>query len=319
MESRRSSGPFATRIRRAAPPAAAPPAPRDNDLPIGGAQQPGLGVGRRFSSGGRRAVNEVGRGDCDSRLKKGAPPCARVTARNPAPTVRRKSCQHTRALDDPDLVDAAREPSSTARAPGLAMGLRASATRAVGDARLAERTISDLKGRCCSLEGARRRARDPADGVLLARDSPLATRRFDGQPPVAPRLAGHRMSRSSPQLAFPCWSPGKRSEHRRRQPGRSDADAGSCSPTPPRELSDEARNRLECCASNRLPPHRGLPSRQRRAHRSVRQSHGLRGCDAGAPRAPKWAPAHGVLFGRETAPDEAEQLRATAGDPGSEP
>ena len=95
-----------------------------------------------------------------------------------APTVREIMSAHLELLDDPDLVDAAREAIASGKSAGFAwrQSLRASARQlsASGDARVAERVddLLDLERQVLlALEGTRApKPEIPAGGILLARD-----------------------------------------------------------------------------------------------------------------------------------------------------
>ena len=166
----------------AAPVAAAPGG--DTSQLRGVIASPGLGVGTAFYlQAADLPVIEAGRGvqqeTADFERARDAVR-ARLSrlATTAAPTVREIMSAHLELLDDPDLVDAARDSIASGKSAGFGWreSLRASARNlsATGDARLAER-IDDLRDLdrqvLLALDGAQAPSLViPPDGILLARD-----------------------------------------------------------------------------------------------------------------------------------------------------
>jgi len=178
-------------LEHVAPPAAeAAPAPvaavpgGDTSQLRGVIASPGLGVGTAFYlQAADLPVFETGRGvqleTADFERARDAVR-ARLSqlATTAAPTVREIMSAHLELLDDPDLVDAARDSIAGGKSAGFGWreSLRACARNltATGDARLAER-IDDLRDLdrqvLLALDGAQAPSLViPHDGILLARD-----------------------------------------------------------------------------------------------------------------------------------------------------
>src|SRR5690349_589891 len=191
-----------------APALAAPAANDDPTLFTGVVANPGLAIGPVFYlQAAEVQVNEMGRGMTGERL---AFDRARDTVRarltrlstSGSPTVREIMSAHLELLDDPDLVDAAREAISNGKSAGFAWrsSLRASAKSlsAVGDARIAERVddLLDLERQVLlALEGTRaQKVEIPDGGILVARDlTPSQLVDID-----ATRLAGIALAAGGP-------------------------------------------------------------------------------------------------------------------------
>lgn len=145
---------------------------------------PGLSVGPAFYlQAADLKVSEAGRGVPEETLAFDRARDAVRTrisrlATTGAPTVREIMAAHLELMDDPDLVDAAREAIATGKSAGFAWrsSLRASASqlKATGDARLAERVddLLDLERQVLlALEGTQApKLEIPSGGILLARD-----------------------------------------------------------------------------------------------------------------------------------------------------
>jgi phosphocarrier protein FPr/phosphocarrier protein len=323
----------------AAPPAA--PALTTNDDPSrlrGVVANPGLAVGPAFFlQAAEVQVNEMGRGMTGERL---AFDRARDTVRarlsrlatTAAPTVREIMSAHLELLDDPDLVDAAYEAIIKGKSAGFAWrsSLRASARTlsSIGDARLAERVddLMDLERQVLlALEGTRApKLEIPPGGILVARDlTPSELVDFD-----ASKLAGIALSAGGPTshvaiLAATLGIPMMVAM------GQSilkigaghvvilDADAGELRPDPGAQELDEAGKRLE---RNRTKRSQQVTAAQELCHlgsgERIEVFANLTGNEADATHAvTQGAEGCGLLrteflfLERETAPDEAEQLR----------
>ncbi|HEU5138035.1 MAG TPA: phosphoenolpyruvate--protein phosphotransferase [Steroidobacteraceae bacterium] len=165
-------------------PVSSPPVITDSANLRGVVANPGLSVGPAFFL---QAIDppviEVGRGMTGETL---AFDRARNTVRarlarlatNAAPTVREIMSAHLELLDDPDLVDAAREGIANGKSASFAWrsSLRASAKKlsATGDPRLAERVddLLDLERQVLlAISGSQApKFEIPSGGILLARD-----------------------------------------------------------------------------------------------------------------------------------------------------
>jgi phosphocarrier protein FPr/phosphocarrier protein len=299
---------------------------------------PGLAIGPVFFlQTAEVQVNEVGRGMTGERL---AFDRARDTVRarisrlatTGAPTVREIMAAHLELLDDPDLVDPAREAIKNGKSAGFAWrsSLRASARAlsATGDARLAERVddLLDLERQVLrALEGERApKLEVPIGGILLARDlTPSQLVDFD-----AKELAGIALAVGGPTshvailaatLGIPmlvAMGPAVLKIGAGSQV-ILDADAGELRPDPGAPDLEEARNRLE---RNRAQRSQQLAAAQEDCHlgsgERIEIFANLTGSEADATlAAAQGAEGCGLLrtefmfLERETAPDEDEQLR----------
>ena len=320
--------------------AAAPPAARDDDPSRlhGVVANPGLAIGPAFFLPAADVqVNEMGRGMTGERLafdRARDTVRARLTrlATSGPPTVREIMAAHLELLDDPDLVDAAREAIINGKSAGFAWrsSLRASARTlsAVGAARLAER-VDDLialeRQVLLALEGTRApKLEIPTGGILLARDlTPSQLVDFD-----ANQLAGIALAAGGPTshvaiLAATLGIPMLVAM------GKSvlnigagtlailDADAGELRPDPAAQVLDEARRRYE---RNRAQRSQQIAAAQQECHlgsgERIEVFANLTGNEADATLAvAQGAEGCGLLrteflfLERVTAPDEAEQLR----------
>jgi phosphoenolpyruvate-protein phosphotransferase len=318
-------------------PVLAPP----NDDPsvyTGVVANPGLAIGPAFFlQAAEVQVNEMGRGMTGERL---AFDRARDTVRarltrlstSGSPTIREIMSAHLELLDDPDLVDAAREAMSNGKSAGFAWrsSLRASARTlsATGDARIAERAddLMDLERQVLlALEGSRAQKLEiPSGGILIARDlTPSQLVDID-----ATKLAGIALAAGGPTshvailaatLGIPMLV--AMGPSILKTPADTvvilDADAAELRTEPGAELLEEAGKRLDRKRAQR--------SQQiAAAHEECRLASGerievfanLTGTEVDATfAAAQGAEGCGLLrteflfLERETAPDEAEQLR----------
>jgi len=324
------------------PEAAAQPAPTphtgDPSRLRGVIANPGLGVGPAFFlKAADLPVVEAGRGMTGETL---AFDRARDTVRarlsrlatSGAPTVREIMAAHLELLDDPDLVDAARAGIARGKSAGFAWraSLRASARilTDTGDARLAERVddLLDLERQVLlALEGARApKLEVPAGGILLARDlTPSQLVDFD-----AKQLAGIALGAGGPTshvaiLAATLGIPmlvAVGPAVMKIGAGNVvilDADAGELRAEPDAQSLDEARNRFE---RNRAQRTQQIAAAQQDCHlgsgERIEVFANLTGSEVDATLAvAQGAEGCGLLrteflfLERETAPDEAEQLR----------
>jgi phosphocarrier protein FPr/phosphocarrier protein len=316
-----------------------PPAPNDDPtLFMGVVANPGLAIGPAFFlQAAEIEVSEMGRGMTGERL---AFDRARDTVRarltrlstSGTPTVREIMSAHLELLDDPDLVDAAREAMSNGKSAGFAWrsSLRASAKSlsAVGDARIAERVddLLDLERQVLlALEGTRSQKPEiPAGGILIARDlTPSQLVDID-----ATKLAGIALAAGGPTshvailaatLGIPMLV--AMGQGVLNVAANSvvilDADAAGLRTDPGARRLDEASRRLEQKRATRAQQ---IAAAQEQCHLAsgerVEVFANLTGTEVDATfAAAQGAEGCGLLrtefmfLERETAPDEAEQLR----------
>jgi phosphocarrier protein FPr/phosphocarrier protein len=299
---------------------------------------PGLSVGPAFYlQAADLKVSEVGRGVPEETLAFDRARDAVRTrifrlATTGAPTVREIMTAHLELMDDPDLVDAAREAIATGKSAGFAWrsSLRASASQlnATGETRLAERVddLLDLERQVLlALEGTQApKLEIPPGGILLARDlTPSQLVDIDAR-----QLAGIALGAGGPTshvaiLAATLGVPmlvavgpalldiAAGSEI------ILDADAGEVRVDPGAQALAEARQRLE---RGRVQRKQQIAAAQDVCHlgsgERIEVFANLTGSDADATLAvTQGAEGCGLLrteflfLERETAPDEDEQLR----------
>jgi len=319
--------------------ASAPAGPNDDpSVRTGVVANPGLAIGPAFFLQAIEVqVNEMGRGMTGERL---AFDRARDTVRarltrlstSGSPTIREIMSAHLELLDDPDLVDAARQAMSNGKSAGFAWrsSLRASARTlsATGDARIAERIddLMDLERQVLlALEGSRvQKLEVPSGGILIARDlTPSQLVDID-----ATKLAGIALAAGGPTshvailaatLGIPMLV--AMGPSILKVPADSvvilDADAAQLRTEPGALLLEEAGKRLE---RKRAQRSQQIAAAQEQCHLAsgerVEVFANLTGTEVDATFATdQGAEGCGLLrteflfLERETAPDEAEQLR----------
>jgi len=319
--------------------AAPPPAPNDDpSLFTGVVANPGLAIGPVFFlQAAEVQVDEMGRGMTGERL---AFDRARDTVRarltrlsnSGSPTIREIMSAHLELLDDPDLVDAARAAMGNGKSAGFAWrsSLRASARTlsATGDARIAERVddLMDLERQVLlALEGTRaQKVEIPAGGILVARDlTPSQLVEID-----ATKLAGIALAAGGPTshvaiLAATLGIPmlvAMGPSVLRTTAGNVvilDADAAALRTDPGEQRLEEAGKRLERKRAQRSQQLAAAQEECRLASgERVEVFANLTGSEVDATfAAAQGAEGCGLLrteflfLERETAPDEAEQLR----------
>jgi phosphocarrier protein FPr/phosphocarrier protein len=239
---------------------------------------------------------------------------------------------HLELLDDPDLVDSAREAINNGKSAGFAWraSLRASARTlsATGDARIVERVddLLDLERQVLlALEGARApKLEIPAGGILLARDlTPSQMVDFDAKQIGGIALGGGGPTSHVAILAATAGIPmlvAMGNAVMKIAAGSEvilDADAGELRPEPGVPALDEARQRIERDRAQRLQQ---IAAAQVDCHlgsgERIEVFANLTGSETDATHAAaQGAEGCGLLrteflfLERETAPDEGEQLR----------